>query len=144
MESKDLDEAQIEESAQGGLRSLRSAGEWQRRTLFVNCWHEAPHESEAMWRLYAGWKLRLDGSPGGLVVQSTAGRLAAELRKSRPVHVGRVRYVDYSKTLVGINEAAWCKAKSLEHEKEVRALVHHYKGQSGADLTGISFPVDLD
>lgn len=107
------DEAQIEAMARGGLRSLRSAGEWQRRTLFVNCWHEAPHESEAMWRLYAGWKLAIDGAPGGVVIQSTAGQLAEQVKKSRSVHVGRVRYIDYSKTLVGINEAPWTNTNRL-------------------------------
>ena len=135
-----LTDENVEEIANKALKSLRDAGDWDRKISFVNCWHEAPHESEAMWRLYAGWKLSLDGSPGGVVVQTTAQRLTAEFNQSKRVHVGRVQYIDYSSRMVGINEANWHKAKSLEHEKEVRAImVRHDAG----DVRGLNMPVDL-
>jgi hypothetical protein len=37
----------IETSARQGLDSLRKAGEWARKTAFINCWYQAEYKSEA-------------------------------------------------------------------------------------------------
>jgi hypothetical protein len=62
----------------------------------VNCWHQAEHESDAMWRLYAE-----EGK--GVVICSTLKRMRSALkpffftpqaREPEELWVGPVRYVD--------------------------------------------------
>jgi hypothetical protein len=93
---EDLTTETIEESARKALDSLRKAGEWSRKTTFINCWHEAQHESEAMWRLYAGWQASGLDNPGSIVVITTFGKLVKSLSSLQNVYVGRVNYIDWS------------------------------------------------
>ncbi|HEV2187964.1 MAG TPA: hypothetical protein VGR70_12195 [Stellaceae bacterium] len=137
----DLSTEQLEASVKKSLESLHQAGEWQRETTYLNCWHEAEHESEAMWRLYADWRHLAADDSGGIVVVSTFRRLSDGLSSVPNLYVGRVKYVDYTKQLVGINEAFWNKSMSFQHEREVRAVLRdHRKPQP----TGISIPVKVD
>jgi hypothetical protein len=129
----------LEESIHHSLSSLRKAGEWQRTTTFINCWYQSEHESEAMWSLYAGWRRNEIDSPGSMVIVTTFGKLRDSVSSLPNTYVGKVEYIDYSKTLSGLNEAFWHKSLSFEHEKEVRAILHKH----GVEETGIVIPVDL-
>ncbi len=105
----------------------------KRSRVAASCWFEAPHESAAMWRLYA---------PGneGVAISTTFGKLDAvlhEAKKEEPgslIGAGRVKYLDhftegliaelaedepYPNTLLPF----MLKNKSYEHEREVRALI---------------------
>jgi len=90
-----------------------------RQIYVVNCWHMNDGESAAMWDLY-----QREGR--GIAIRTTVGRLDAALRGSPTVlHLGRVKYVDYSKTHIdernGFN-AVLHKRKSFDHEREVRLV----------------------
>ncbi len=91
----------------------------QRRCTFINSWHLNDNESAAMWKVY----LKTDE---GLAIQSTYRRLVDSLNSSETkIHVGRVRYVNYS-SKYPFNVASFpfiCKRRSFEHEKELRAIV---------------------
>jgi hypothetical protein len=129
----------LELSVAKSLESLRKAGEWQRRTTFINCWYEADHESEAMWSLYAGWRRDEIDSPGSIVIVTTFGKLSRALSSIPSIYVGKVKYVDRTTTLSGLNEAFWYKSKSFEHEREVRAVLHRH----GVEDSGVLIAVDL-
>jgi hypothetical protein len=90
-----------------------------RRSYFVNCWHAAPHESVAMWKIYA--------SPGlGLAIVSNGARLAESLRNTDvELHLGSIRYFDESKDQVnwsnGFN-VVMAKRSPFSYEEEVRLV----------------------
>lgn len=88
--------------------------------VLANCWHRLEHESEAMWRMYAG-----DGN--GLAVVTTGKSLASAFTCNEDVFIGDVAYFDYAKLPpdfpihrpFGLQLA---KRKAFAHEREVRAL----------------------
>ena len=90
-----------------------------RRFTLVNCWHESPHESEAMWRLY--------GSAGGsLAIRSDCKSLVDSLADDDDVYIGRVTYVDYNHYFIPESNTFFPylhKRHSFQHEREVRAVM---------------------
>lgn len=52
----------------GEVAAQRHAWAW-RHLIFASCWHIFPHENSLMWPSYGG-------SSGGVVIRSTAGKLA--------------------------------------------------------------------
>jgi len=57
--------------------------------LYLSCWSEGPHESNAMWKLYVG-----DGE--GVCIRSTVARFTdAASPEAGEVLLGRVKYVDF-------------------------------------------------
>lgn len=128
----------------------------ERRSIAANCWHLSPHESEAMWRLYA---------EDGVAVQSTFGRLVrsfsqpGEAQEGFPISIGKITYLDFSaERMIGSPayydrfRAVMHKRRSFEHEKEVRAILHsheptdHPQEVRAADVPdeGIDIAVDLE
>lgn len=116
---------------------------------FVNCWTLAPDESVAMWRLYVG------DSPG-VAVESTFSRLGSSLRGDQAVHVGLVKYVDWSTHWISeenMFEPFVHKRMGFAYEREVRLATLKVSTRaddpSQADFgapgpPGIYVPVDLD
>jgi hypothetical protein len=119
-------------------KTLPLARERQRLVHALNCWHLNPHESAAMWSLYLK-------SNEGIAIQSTYRRFCASFHKaSMPVFVGQVKYIDYETEAfiepANMFSAFLHKRKSFEHEREVRAIVGHYKAP---DDHGQYVPTDL-
>ncbi len=96
-----------------------------RKRVMVNCWHMGAHESEAMWKLYA------DGGRG-LAIQSTYDKLCRAV-SGAITGVGLVRYIDYAAERMDERHPFYSaflhKRKSLEHEKEIRALIYNRDGE---------------
>src|SRR5262245_51322016 len=64
----------------------------RRRRVAASCWFESPHESAAMWRLYA---------PGeeGVAIVTTFGKLDNLIKTANPswlVGAARVKYIDHA------------------------------------------------
>lgn len=108
-----------------------------RKNSFLNCWFEGSFESIAMWRLYASGK-----ESKGVAIKSTVGRLKKAI--GRPVEIGRIEYIDYSKEWPNANEALWRKRQSFEYEHEVRVRIITEGGLSPTPPEFMSLPVDLD
>ena len=120
-----------------------------RSTMCVNCWHMSPHESAAMWSLYAREGL-------GVAVKSSIPRLTQTLTdnladKPQPVYVGLVHYVDYTTEQIPEFNSFWpyvYKRKSFEHEKELRivtGILPDYEGGEIFDEESFrGFKVDID
>jgi hypothetical protein len=72
--------------------TVRSAARYHtvtfsRRRVMTNCWHLSPHESAAMWKLYAG-------TDKAVAIQSTFRRLQQAVAYVA-VGVGVIRYIDH-------------------------------------------------
>lgn len=113
----DKSDEEVEAEAQRLLRDLEAGGEASRSHTFVSCWHENPHESAAMWRLYSSFL------PNAVAVRSTHDALHRSLGRNPAIKIGRVRYIDLNKEYAGVNDAYWRKRRSFEHEREVRAVL---------------------
>ena len=104
-----------------------------RREMYVNCWHLAQGESEAMWRLYAT-------SGYAIAIESEYRRLVDVLPQVRweESFVGLVKYVDHDADAIpagnGFNPVMH-KRRAFEHEREVRAVIWR---------TPLTVPIEAD
>lgn len=92
----------------------------RRKFVAVNCWHANEVESAAMWSIYSKNKY-------GIAIQSTFSKLCDSFNAtSEKVYVGEVVYVDYSNYIIPPEELLrpfYCKRRSFEHEREIRASI---------------------
>jgi len=106
-----------------------------RDLLYVSSWHANNHESIAMWGLYLK-------SGEGVAICSSIERMIESFANTKDeIHIGRVDYVDYEKEEIPWHNAFYLalhKAKSFEHENEIRVIV-----MSPDNLPGKLVPVDL-
>ena len=131
---------------QSGLSHIAAFEKASRRFIFVNCWHEARHESAAMWRLYSR-------EQDGIAVKTDFASLSQSFTCSEAIHIGRVAYVDYDTTFIPEGNMFFPylhKRKSFEHDREVRAVSVHLQSDDGKidisqDIrtTGTCHSVDL-
>lgn len=84
---------------------------------YVNCWHESPHESVAMWKQY--------GSEG-IAIRTTLSRFRDALRdEQRDIYIGKVQYGNYNSMVMDSGNTlspVFHKRRVFEYEKEVRAV----------------------
>jgi hypothetical protein len=100
----------------------------------VCCWHEAEHESDAMWRIYAA-----RGS--GIAIESTIDRLQSSLSHPSLI-VDRIRYMDFERDPIEKGHQHYqlfVKRQSFDYEREVRATTPLQQPGRGTGL-----PCDLD
>jgi uncharacterized protein YlaI len=120
------------------LKNMKNFGITDRKTTFINCWHENNHESEAMWRLYS------KSFENAVAIQTTYGLLYHSINKEPSISIGRVKYIDYQKKYAGVNESFWRKRKSFEHEKEVRAVICDRKNNNEGRIIECDFDVLIE
>lgn len=90
-----------------------------RKTIFINCWHANPSESEAMWQLYCP-------NNQGIAIQTNYTKLMKWSLDVPQSFIGAVQYLDYQteKFAKGDYLQAFIhKRRSFAHENEVR-IVH--------------------
>lgn len=95
--------------------------------IYVNCWHESPHESALMWKNYCG-------AGNAVAIRSSVARLRAALPTNSKidggpdephVDIGRVRYIDYSRDFIDSCYEfvpALLKRDIFRGEKEIRLI----------------------
>ena len=127
MKPEDLNDKYIEENATRLLSELNACGNTERKHTFISCWHCNEHESEAMWKLYS------TNVKNAIAIQTTYQQLYEALDKDPQIEIGKVKYIDFSKSFSSINGAFWYKRKSFEHEREVRAIVKSQQAHSGIE-----------
>lgn len=84
----------------------------------ISCWYCAPHESAAMWKLYAQ-------TNEAVAICTTYDKL----RKTIPewIDIGLVRYADYGRQWISERDPShrfMYKRLSFEHENELRAILN--------------------
>jgi len=96
-----------------------------RRNNFASCWHANDDESEAMWKLYAGYDK-------GVAIQTDIASLVEGLPSrydnkghKTPIHIDAVKYIDFkhpdmSRWKFGLTPFYLLKRKPFEYEREVR------------------------
>lgn len=122
-----------------GFEELREMYQKSRKETFVSCWHANDHESEAMWRLYCG-------SASGVAIQTTYSKLASSIEHQYDVHIGLVRYIDYSEGMfpdANTFSPFMHKRTSFSHEHEVR-LVKFSALPPETETPPESFPIIWD
>jgi hypothetical protein len=112
-----------------------------RRTLGVSCWHMADGESDMHWRIYGR-------SDEGVAIRSTVGqmKMAFDSNRDRAVHIGEVRYVDFSKVQFPSNNGFWPimhKRLAFQNDKELRAVVWESGAEGPFDKKGVHVAVDV-
>ena len=116
------------------------------RFTLINCWHESPEESTAMWGLYTN---EIDG----IAIKTDFASLKQSLTCEQDIYVGSVSYIDYEVDTIR-DENAYLpylhKRSNFAHEKEVRAIVPIIPVSNGRLDTsqdicdvGIHYEVDL-
>lgn len=116
------------------------------RHTYIPCWHESPHESAAMWKLYLS-------SDEGIAIRSTFERLRESLRKDdHDIFIGQVSYYDPMLEMWpegNVLRQYLYKRKSFEHEREVRAVFQDRpdlgfdRAEPAAEF-GLNIAVDID
>ena len=89
-----------------------------RQSVLINCWHENPYESAAMWKLYSR-------EEDGIAIKTNFDLFKASFICNQSIYIGRVNYVDYKSDFIpeGNDLCRYLhKRKSFEHEQEVRAI----------------------
>ncbi len=111
---------------------------------YVSCWHLNGHESDAMWKLYG-----LKGQ--GIAIRSSVKRLKDAIESAvDPIHIGRVRYEDYSTYEIPPGQPVsrlLTKRRSFQHENELRMIVVKHPptpGLIGFVTPGINVPLNLN
>lgn len=66
--------------------AFQRASEGLNTSMFVSCWHEAAHESAALWSQYA--------AGAGLAVKSSIARVRRAISGGPNYHIGRINYLD--------------------------------------------------
>jgi hypothetical protein len=124
--------------------SRKIQAEHRRRMVlhtYINCWYARPHDSTAMWAIYAN-------PDDGVAIRSTVGRLAQSISTSeREIYIGSVQYIDF---LLEPGTEAWensftpflHKRLGFEHENEVRAITTTHP--DSPPEPGLSIQADLN
>ena len=138
-----LYKGKIPESA---LQQIAAFAKEARRFTKINCWHEANHESAAMWRLYSR-------EHDGIAIKTDFKSLSQSFTCSDSIFIGKINYVDYDTTFVpegNFFTPYLYKRRSFEHEREVRAITQDMPARDGKiDLSqevyaiGTYYAVDL-
>lgn len=123
---------------------------WQKKWIYINCWHMNDYESAAMWKLYGR-------NEASIAIQSTYARLKKDLLQgefSKNIHFGFVNYIDYKKDCIPDDNLLWPlfhKRRSFEHERELRVLIdesdkNHYLivGKKSNPKEGVYVQVDVE
>jgi hypothetical protein len=121
-----FDEARFnsEESKRIQFESTRNSREYwcrrrlyDRRTLFVSCWHLNTEESAAMWMQYAA------GGQGIAITSSYKNIIEALADASERLFVGTVKYLDWqSEPVENTMLFPFSKRRSFDYEKEFRIV----------------------
>jgi hypothetical protein len=108
-------------------------------TTCVSCWHMQPQESAAMWSIYGR------DHQGIAIVSSVETLRESSQNYAKPVYIGAVNYLDYTRELVSTDNGYIpfvTKRISFQHEHELRAVVRLSDEETTS--TGISVPVNLN
>ena len=138
-----LYEGKIPES---GLRQIAASTKEARRFTKINSWHEANHESAAMWSLYSRER-------DGIAIKTDFKSLSQSFTCTDSIYIGKVNYVDYDTTFIPEGNLFFPylhKRQSFEHEREVRAITMKFPTRDGkvdwsteVDDMGTYYDVDI-
>jgi hypothetical protein len=122
------------------LTVFLGSSEGLKTSMFVSCWHEAAHESAALWSQYA--------AGAGHAMKSSIGRVKRAISGGPNYHIGRVNYLDFKNDAYRLPDVnalilPFLKRKSFEHEREVRILVWD-PDKVGPPDPGTSFPDGIE
>ena len=118
-----------------------------RQSVLINCWHQNPYESAAMWKLYSR-------EEDGVAIKTDFNSFKTSFACSQFIYIGSVSYVDYESFFIPDGNIFFPflhKRKSFEHEHEVRAINSRFASQDDEismqlyhdRISGTYYEVDL-
>ncbi len=117
---------------------------WHPYTL-INCWHENPHESAAMWKSYSR-------ETDGIAIRTDFNSFKRSLISPEEIHVGKVNYINYKSHVIPETNLAYSflhKRLDFKYEQEVRAITISQRPDETGSITrhlcdiGNYYEVDL-
>ena len=135
------------EIPEGTLENFADSMKRIRQSVLINCWHQNPYESAAMWKLYAR-------EEDGIAIKSDFNSFKTSFTCSQDIYIGTVSYVDYENFFIPEQNdfsRYLHKRKSFAHEHEVRAINSRFPNQDDAvsmqlyqdRISGTYYEVDL-
>ena len=128
------------------FRDLDAASHRERKRIYLSCWSQGEHESEALWARYSS-------RDNGIAIRTTCAKLIASLTCDVTSYVAAVSYVDYNSTFIPENNLfspIVYKRREFEYEQEVRIVQKRggYGASDGAlgdesSIPGVYQQVDL-
>lgn len=105
-----------------------------RYLIYVSCWYNEDHESEAMWKLHSE-------NGNGLAIKSTPSKLKSAMEASDKAVFGRIKYKDYESYKIDATSPIapiFHKRNAFKYESEFRVLLQ-FNGDSrgGTDPTAL-------
>jgi hypothetical protein len=96
------------------------------KSNFINCWHMAPHENIAMWKMYS--------DIFGVCIQSTYNKLCDSIvdddwshyHPKQKVYIGAVKYIDRHTSIIPKGNMFWPylhKSIGYTFEQELRCII---------------------
>jgi hypothetical protein len=109
------------------------------KEIFINCWHIAPQENIAMWKIYS--------DNFGVCIKSTYNKLCDSFidkkihyyHKERRLKIGAVKYIDQNAIRRPENHQFWHyihKSIEYEFEKELRCITQYHYDEDSAPHGG--------
>ncbi len=108
-----------DKTSKEALQTLVQFRKEKPRFTLINCWHENPHESEAMWKMYSR-------ENDGIAIKTIFDLFKKSFTCNESIYIGSINYVDYDNYFIPEANSLipfLHKRKSFEHEREVRAIV---------------------
>jgi len=104
------------------------------KEIFINCWHIAPHENIAMWKIYSDVFGVCIKSNYTKLCDSFIGNDISHYQIKSKIYIGTVKYIDQNTTRIPKDYSFRPfihKSIEYEFEKELRCLTqHHYDDDS--------------
>lgn len=130
---------EIKEIVEKELLLLRWNYYKKRCQYMINCWNESLKESEALWKVYAGFER-------GVVIQSTIERLCRAFDKcSSEVRIGKVKYIDHleQKDIDQNFKPFLVKDLSYSYEQEIRCVLLDSQMKEEDEANGKLVEIDV-
>ena len=130
----------------GITRGLVTIQKYWPKAHYLNCWSVSDYESALLWKIYTN-------SNESIAIQSTFKKLCDGITDSRDVYIGLVKYIDYDKEVIPMNNSFQPfvhKRISFEHEHELRAIYTEFPKQidpisfQSIKKRGVNIQVNLD
>ena len=116
---------------EGTLENLADSMKRTRRSILINCWHQSPYESAAMWRLYSR-------EQDGIAIKTDFNSFKNSFICSQSIYIGSVNYVDYKSYFIDESNdfsRYLHKRKSFEHEQEVRVISSRFPNPDSDEVS---------
>jgi hypothetical protein len=121
------------EKFEAELKRQKESDVKAKQTVFVNCWHRSPYETDAFWNFYS--------NANCIAISTTPDSIKKSINDSRILYLANIRYYDPETESIPDGNVLYApthKRQHFSHEKETRIL---YKDFENYKRTGRNPPL---